>query len=449
MMHALLTGNHLRATDDTKRFQEAVCRSIEWDCFFSRRTRNAVFNYKQGEVYNLFFPLQRSAYDIVFVHASVDLFETSASQDFLARAMNAVSPSGCLYLDHALMVEGRRLGRLTKTSVAEVLGVPDEILDGYWVYHCKRRRVPENRSILGWYYDQRAAIVETNVTGAQVVGQSPDIVEALFGDLLYRGDMLDTFPKRLPRSFIDEVVEKVREGQLSADQPALAPELERVAYSWNWEAHGKKFRLYQESWENYLIPGNIYKASTIAAVIRRHFRGRTDLSFLEHGGNAGALTAQLLLELEKELQLGVCCEIDIVPLLNALNLFRHYQDRLGGRMYVRNISADAISYDRQFSVIAFVHMLVYVRRDLLPHVLQRAWDALEPGGLLLFFENTYPPSSLDGVDRKILFHLRELESYLNCFGEIEYAIPGTGQPAAGSEGERMPLFRFLRKPALS
>jgi len=153
----------------------------------------------------------------------------------------------------------------------------------------------------------------------------------------------------------------------------------------------------------------------------------------------------LLLDLQDKLTLGVCCEIDVVPLLNALNLYHYFHDRLNGRMYVRNHAADSFEYARNFSIVAFVHMLLYVRRDLLPEVLKRAWDALEPDGILLVFENTVPPSSMDGVDSEIIFTVDELENYMSHFGEIEYALPGTGQEVTQDMGLKKPLVRYVRK----
>jgi hypothetical protein len=446
-MHTILTGDHRNLDKQTLALSRTLGRTITWTVNFSRRARNAVFTYEAGESYNLFFPLQRAAYETVFVHASVELYETTASLDFLARAMNAVSPVGLLYLDPGLMTDTAGQGRLTTGMVRQLLGEPDEVTGGFWSYRGKKTPVAEDRSILGWYYNQRGMIVETNVTGGLVVGKSAEIAREVLGDLVYPGDTIDTFPKRLPRKTIVDIVDKVRAGTLTADKPAIVPELERIAYSWDWDSHGQKFRQYQESWENYLIPGNIYKAATIASLMRRLFPGRRDLSFLEHGGNAGLLTAQLLLDLQDMLALGVCCEIDIVPLLNALNIHRYYADRLAGRMYVRNASADSLDYDRKFSVVAFVHMLLYVRRDILPEVLRRAWNAVEPGGILLVFENTSPPTTLTGVDADIVFFRDELEKFLMPFGEIEFALPGTGERAEQSAGLTTPLFRFIRKMA--
>lgn len=444
-MHTILTGDHRNLDKQTLALSRTLDRTITWTVNFSRRARNAVFTYEAGDSYNLFFPLQRAAYETVFVHASVELYETTVSLDFLARAMNAVSPVGRLYLDPGLMTDTAGQGRLTTGMVRQHLGEPDEVTGGFWSYRGKKAPVAEDRSILGWYYNQRGVIVETNVTGGLVVGKSAEIANALLGDLVYPGDIINTSPKRLPRKTIVDIVDKVRAGTLTADKPAIVPEMERIAYGWDWESHGQKFRQYQESWENYLIPGNIYKAATIASLMRRLFPGRRDLSFLEHGGNSGLLTAQLLLDLQDVLTLGVCCEIDIVPLLNAMNIHRYYAARLSGRMYVRNASADSLDYDRKFSVIAFVHMLLYVRRDMIPEILRRAWNALEPGGILIVFENTSPPTTLTGVDSDIIFFRDELEELLIPFGDIEFALPGTGERAEQSTGLTMPLFRFIRK----
>ena len=164
--------------------------------------------------------------------------------------------------------------------VRKLLGQPDEIVSGFWRYPGRQKPLPESHSILGWYYNQRGKIVETNVTGGLVSGKSSDIVQQIFGNLVYPGDAIDTFPKRLPRATLVDIVEKVRNGILSVNTPANVRELEKVAQSWSWDSHGQKFRQYQESWENYLMPGNMYKAASISSIIRRLFPGRADLSFL-------------------------------------------------------------------------------------------------------------------------------------------------------------------------
>lgn len=445
LMHVILTGDHRTVEKQTQPLARALSRPISWTVILSKRARNAVFTYQPGETYNLFFPLQPAAYQTVFVHGSVELFEAGTSLDFLARAMNAVARGGYLHIDPAALAATPGSGRVTQAMALELLGKPDETSGGFWSYQGRAGRLPEDRSILGWYYNQRGTIVESNVTGGLISGKSAEMATSLFGELAYPGVPMETTLKRLPRQVIVDITQRVRAGTLSADRPATVPPPEKVAYTWDWESHGKKFRQYQESWENYLVPGSIYKAAAIASVIRRIYPGRRDLSFLEHGGNAGVLTAQLLLELQDTLALGVCCEIDVVPLLNALNIFHHYPDRLAGRMYVRNVAADEFEYDRRFSVIAFVHMLLYVRRDLLPRVLARAWDALEPGGMLLTLENTSPPTTLTGVDADIMLTRDELEEYLRPFGEIEFAVAGTGEPARQADGDTKPLIRFVRK----
>jgi SAM-dependent methyltransferase len=444
-MHVILTGDHRSVDKQTQPLARALSRPITWTAILSKRARNAVFDYVPGSAYNLFFPLQRAAYQTVFVHGSVELFESGTSLDFLARAMNAVSREGRLYLDAAALAMHAGSGCLTEAMALELLGPPDETVGEFWTYKGRPERLPEDRSILGWYYNQRGTIVETNVTGGLISGKSVALATSLFGDLAYPGATMETTLKRLPRQVINDIARQVRDGTLSPEQTAAVPPPDNVAYTWDWESHGKKFRQYQESWESYLIPGSIYKAASIASMIRRLYPGRRDLSFLEHGGNAGVLTAQLLLDLQDSLALGVCCEIDVVPLLNALNIFHHFPGRLHGRMYVRNAAADDYEYDRKFTVIAFIHMLVYVRRDFLARILSRAWEALEPGGMLLTLENTYPPTPLTGVDAEIMLMRDELEQYLGRFGEIEFASPGTGEAAKRDDGDARPLIRFVRK----
>lgn len=446
-MNAIFTNNHRNLDKQTDALSKAINQKVYWTINLTKKTRNSVYNYNAGESYSLFFPLQPSAYETVFIHDSVELYETDCSKDFLARALNAVSRTGNLYLGPNLMNDTVGAGKLTKKMVLEVLGDPNDVICGFWSYSGRKLPLAENHSILGWYYNQHAKIVESNVTGGLIVGKSSEFAKAILGNILYPGDNIDTFPKRLPRRTIVEIVNKVRSGEIIQNNKEPLPALENITYDWSWDSHGNKFRQYRESWENYLIPGNIYKAATIASIIRRLFPGRVDLSFIEHGGNAGLLTAQLLLEMEDMLTLGVCCEIDIVPLLNARNIHHHYSERLDGRMFVRNASADSIDYDREFSIVAFVHMLLYVRRDILNEILQRAWDSIEPGGILLVFENTSPPTTLTGVDADIVFFRDELEEYLASFGEIEYAFPGTGQSAERKTGETVPLFRFVRKIA--
>lgn len=440
-LHAIIAGKLGEPAALAENLHHALGHSIDWTTRFLRQTRAAVFSYEPGACQSLYYPLQRRAYHSLFIHGSTELFASGTALDFLSRAMNALAPDGTLYIDPAVFSGDNRLSR---AMVETLLGAP-AMQSSYLTYPARDARLPEDRSMLGWWYDQRGTIVETNVTGGGIHGKNPHYARAVFGDFLYPGDLPQTLLTRLPRETIETIVNRVRSGDLPRGSLADVPPQEGVAYSWNWETHGKKFQSLQESWENYLIPSNIAKAASIGAVLQRAFPGRRDLSFLEHGGNAGLVTAQLLLD--ERIATGVCCEIDIVPLLNGLNLYHHYHDRLHGRMHVRTQSADAATYERRYSMIAFIHMLLYIRRDLLPQVLQQAWDALEPGGILLSHENTTPPTTSGGVDGPIIFTPEELESYLAPFGEIHYAHHSSGQPVDRSEGQRIPLIRYVKKPA--
>ncbi|WKB51084.1 hypothetical protein [Eleftheria terrae] len=447
-MHAILTADERTVDQARLRLQEMTHTALKWDAIFSKRVRQSVFSYEKEQVYDLYFPLQRAAYDTVYLHASVPLYRSSTSFDLLARAMNAVADGGRLFVEQELLCELESEGRLDRAGLDMALGPPDETHDHFLVYRAKKRRVPEDKSILGWYYNQRGNIVEANVTGGLMVGKSAEMASAVMRRLLYPGAPLDLAPKRLPRKIISDIVAQVRASPVAPQPVDIAAEkLEGISYAWNWEVHGAKFKQYQESWENYLIPGTLYKAAGIGALLKRSYPDRKDLSFLEHGGNAGLLTAQLLLDLPEMLSLAVCCEIDVVPLINANHLFNHYEDRLLDKMYVWNAACDGFSYDRQFSVIAFVHMLLYARRDLLPQTLSAAWEALEPGGMLLVLENTHPPTLLNGTDGDIMFHVEELEAYLDAFGAVQRAFPSSGAPATAEDGKRHPLIRYVRKPA--
>lgn len=193
---------------------------------------------------------------------------------------------------------------------------------------------------------------------------------------------------------------------------------------------------------NYAIGGVGYKAPLIRHLITTMLPKGRDLSILDVGGGMGAVAAELLLSCDA-VGHATCCDPFVPHLAISQRIAHRFPGRMAKRFALAHATAEAMTYERSHDVISFLGSLLYVPRTATADTLRRAWDRLNPNGLLIIHENIRNPAYVR--DFHYMFTSEELEGYLAEFGTPTYWLStATASIDRGQVGERS-LFRVLRK----
>jgi len=116
---------------------------------------------------------------------------------------------------------------------------------------------------------------------------------------------------------------------------------------------------------------------------------------------------------------------------------------LAGRLRFICKPAQELEFDGQYDVVSYVGSLLYVPKELLEEVVERAWQAVAPGGVLVVHENIKHKSFKADFD--IMFTVGELDGLLEKYGDItRYASQYTQMLTKAQTGEKT-VFRVVKK----
>jgi len=411
---------------------------------FSNKSRNALFPLKDDAVGSAFQPLKRGIFDSVVVDSGCDFFASTFTLDWLANIANSLKLGGTIRLPKLFPDVASAKNQIAEASICDLLGAPRAEEKDWLVFDRTENDLAINRSIFGGFLQARGEFVLNAVFGGATNEADLDRAKEFFAPILAPDAPAPRAHLRLPRAKIVEIVERTRAGELGSGVVADIAEVAPPA-PWSLTDSAAQLQSHLNSWQNYLMQGTYYKAATLARIIEDHFGPDRPVSFLEHGGYAGTLSLQLLLEERISIEYARCCEIERFTLLNAFEMYQRLYNRVGDRFHMQISSAEDAVYTRKYDVIMFSHVLLYLRRDLLDKIISKAFEHVRPGGMLVVFENTAPPTGSGGNDDDIIFNPEELDSYFYTFGEVEYAYARSGAPAERSERSETSLFRILRK----
>lgn len=417
--------------------RSAVNRTI---CF-SARSREYLFPLGKDQTGSAFCPLPPRILDGIVIDSTFELFRTTMSEDWLVSITGALKPNKPLFLSKRMLDLAVEANRLPLERIVALLGTPQDD-KGEWLQFRRPHQLPSHPlSVLGAYHQARGDFVLNAIFGGSISGAAPDRLAAFLGTIA--DEVPTTEPLRLPRQEIVRIVKGTRESKFGPSNPAsdVRPPRRTV---WSFKEDAERITAHTNSWSNYLLPGTFYKASALASVIRQLFDTSRPLSFLEHGGYAGLLSMQLLAERDLNIQRATCCEVDSAVLLNTRELASRLGPYIADRFKMKITSAEAMEYKESYDVIAFVHLLLYLRRDILSETLRRAYDALSKGGALVILENTKPPTTSGGVDDDIIFSPEELDAVLASIGSVEYFHSRTARRLETPD-KSTACFRVLRR----
>jgi predicted O-methyltransferase YrrM len=193
---------------------------------------------------------------------------------------------------------------------------------------------------------------------------------------------------------------------------------------------------------SYLMSGLAHKAAAIRLAVTEYGRSG-DHAIVDIGGAFGYLAAELVLDDELDVRRGTTVEFEPTYAAGALRMYRALAP-LRGRLQMALGRAEHHDFAAPATVVTMMSSLLYVPREHRRTVLDRSWDALESGGLLVIYEvlRADPPMTDDAVQ----YTAAELDAELGRYGTVVRLGATTLQEQSAAEAGEATVFRVVAKP---
>lgn len=352
-------------------------------------------------------------FDMVLVGASVFLYDTCWTRDLIASICDAVASDGSLCFASYMVASRRTLNGLSDEIVRGWLGSVDLQQRARFSIFNRPRLVPRPaRSMVDWYVNRGPLF------GALNMGQAfASVGRTALPSLSIKGTPLSAPHPDVPVRVIPQGI---------SAEPTVLP-------------YGKIGTL------EYLSLGVAMKVGFIKTIIRDFLGTSKPLTIVDHGTGSGMVPVQLLLE--SDIQVAAAWGVE--PTLSYLDLTADILDYFGAsakdRFRLAIASSENFEYGEPVDVVIFLHMLLLIDRGRLPQVLDLAWNALRPGGLMIFLEYPKGDSSRSLSYYEKMFTPQELEEAIGGFGEIHRYHQKEARVIGASEAGNNPIFRVIQK----
>lgn len=194
----------------------------------------------------------------------------------------------------------------------------------------------------------------------------------------------------------------------------------------------------------YSATGAAYKTAALRHFFHLYLPRKKELRVVNIGGGMGFVDIELLLTSSAVAQVTNCEPIAAsLPVTRAL--FEYYRDKLVGRYRFALAAAQDYRFDEPCDMVCDFAALLYVPRDQLQTTLDRAWDSLRPGGILVIHENIRRPIFLNRPYYNLVFTAEELEILLRRYGAIDYYRSSDFQLMARKDIKDLTVFRVVQK----
>ncbi len=168
------------------------------------------------------------------------------------------------------------------------------------------------------------------------------------------------------------------------------------------------------------------------------------LHHVDVGGGMGNLGAELILDSSTPVETSVNVEFDAARMIMGRSLLKMYESELTGKWSFQLKFAQDYAFQEQADIVSMIGSMLYLPREGLVPCMDRAWDSLNPGGILVFYEHIKHPRFV--CDHHVMFEKDEIESLLRRFGDFD-CISGTSLlPVANEDVGDKSVYRVLRKP---
>jgi|GEM_PF-3210914 len=195
----------------------------------------------------------------------------------------------------------------------------------------------------------------------------------------------------------------------------------------------------------YYVGGIRYKAPIIKHIIQDYIPSSSKKKIIDMGGGYGLLCLELLLDEDLNINQATNCDIsDLNQNLNKVLLSPLNKNRQKDKQcsFVLTPSENH-EYGKDNDVVSFIGSLLYVDRSLTKSTVEKAFQSLRPGGILVIHENIKNPSYT--ADFNKMFTYEELENLLEEFGSIDYYSSFAGKRIEKNEVKNNTVFRVIQK----
>lgn len=377
----------------------------------------------QGLAGNMLWPVGRNTFASVTIGSTLRLFDNNWSRALFRHLRESLVDGGTLWVPFTDERAAERKGHWSLKRLREFFGESGRVVDQAQCVGVTRRAAgagepSESPSILAWSFANHGLLARINEGLGKA--DAPLDQEAM-------------------RRLLEPVLEPGRPLKIGIDpsrdkhDPAVRARIDHES------------RVESEA---YYIHGVSYKSALLRHIFGAQSPRRAGLAWCDHGAGAGFLAAEMLLDESVPLREAVSCDNWPANALAARAMLAAMPERLAGRFRFRLAGAEEYEYDRPFDVVSFIGSLLYVPKDRLEETVDRAWRALDPGGLLIVHENIKDPAFKR--DFEIMFTVDQIDGLLG-----RYASPGSPirrwlstatMEVSAEEAAAKSVFRVVRKP---
>ena len=372
--------------------------------FLARDGGLRTFPGDDSEVGHLLAPLPSRAATAVVIHHSNLLFKSSWSRAFLEHAATAVAEDGMIIVPEP---RPSRMPLIDAEDLARIFGPPIDSMEiDSRTYLCfstpPRTNTP---STLRWAVDHQDALHDGErdraaLIGGFDIGTRPDPLEPLMA--------------------------------AGCTIPAAEPHLHAATDASRAQGLFSYFHV------------DVAPKMAIMSRLASEVEIERPLHHVDVGGGMGNLGAELILDPSTPVATSLNVEFDAARMIMGRSLLEMYESELAGNWSFQLEFAQDHAFRQQADIISMISSMLFVPRGELLLCMERAWDSLNPGGILLFYEHIKHPRFVR--DHHVMFEKDEVESMLQRFGDFD-CISGTSLVSIPNEdvGEKS-VYRVLRKP---
>lgn len=415
--------NHLTSFENDLAALDLGSSETDGEAFRAFSLNSGLYGFPPNgrAVGNFYFANWHGLFEQVSVGPSVRLFNDAWGRAFLRHCCRALRPGGSLRLSGNL-ARGRGAGGWQQDDLRAFLNPKSLRTSGKTVVLDAPSPASGLESVLDWFLRDSAGhllseILLSNNSRAASFDQSDPLVSRM----RYEGDGHAATASAEPISRSDEA-------------PWLQPD-STIAFETTLQKLLKT--------QSYYIGGIAYKGPILKHILREHGLAEQSLSAIDFGGGYGLLMGELLLDPALTVERAIVRDILPSNGLLAGIMFRELFPHLDSRFQFSLGAAEDFDFRGRFDLVTFVGSLLYVPFDKRLPTLQKCWDALKPGGLLVVHENIKAPSYVR--DHDIMFTVDEIDDLLGRFGDIRRFASAELRSLSRNEAAAKSVFRAVQK----
>ena len=433
-MKALLTSDFRRRESDTDQF--SALSGSPWGGevrTFSQTSGLILFPPDSESCGSVYVRDGSAQFDEVLVGRSVRLFQSPWGRAFLRHAMSRLeaSDSSRIHL-HTVGNKASVKNQMWSPEAASAFfGREADIVHGKQQAASFRWRQlePKMESVLDWYLTSAMSLVVFDV----LLRASPDVAH---------------FERSDDRclEFLYDSAERIVGG--SRKRLAGEPSGNEVEGRVPWQEGGNQVPVEAElsralKAQSYYVGGIAYKQPILKHIIKTCCHSDRPLRLADFGGGYGLLAAETVLDDDLDVEHAVCRDYSPANFVFAAQLYRGMREQLKDRFYFSVGKSEEFEFKGDYDVICFVGSLLYTPQEMRAAALQRCWERLRAGGILVIHENIKHPSYKADFER--MFTRDEIDELLGRFGPIRRFMSTTIQECTRDEAEEKSVFRVVTK----